>query len=104
MSHDKYYARRIEIILRDSEIGKGNLEILKKYYSHGKIQQITIGSQSARLGFLRLLAIFVKKDFKDVTKEDIEKYFSSKGELGSKTWSSMGATIKSFFRWLYNLD
>lgn len=104
MVSDKRYARYIEKILADSRISEANLEILKKYDSQGILQQVTTGTRSQRLNTLRPLALFVNKNFKDMTKEDIENFFSSLGILQNKTWSTKGAFIKSFFKWLYKSD
>ncbi len=104
MVSDKEYGRYIKTMLSDSRISQANLEVLKKYDSQGIIQQVTIGTRSVRLNTLRQLALFVNKNFKAMKKNDIENYFSSLGELQSKTWSSKGAFIKSFFKWLYNSD
>ena len=104
MVSDKRYARYIEKILADSRISKDNLEILKKYDSQGILQQVTTGTRQQRLITLKQLALFAKKDFKALTKEDIENFFSSLGILQNKTWSTKGAFIKSFFKWLYKSD
>ena len=104
MVSDKRYARYIEKILADSRISEANLEILKKYDSQGILQQVTTGTRQQRLITLRQLALFTKKDFKALTKEDIENFFSSLGILQNKTWSTKGAFIKSFFKWLYKSD
>ncbi len=104
MTSDKEYARYIEKILMDSRINQDNLEILKGYDSQGILQQVTTGTRQQRLITLRQLALFVKKNFKDMDKEDIEKFFSSLGNLQNKTWSTKGAFIKSFFKWLYKSD
>ncbi len=53
---------------------------------------------------LKQLALFIDKDFKVMTKEDIDNFFVSLGELQPKTWSTKGAFLKSFFKWLYNSD
>ena len=105
MSSEQEYKRYIERILSDSRISKANLEILKKYDSHGILQQVTIGTRQQRLITLHQLALFVlAKDFKKMKKEDIEGFFSSFGKLASKTWSTKGAFIKSFFKWLCKSD
>ena len=104
MSSEQEYKQYIERILSDSRLSNDNREILKKYDSHGKFQQVTIGTRSQRLNTLRPLALFVNKNFKDMSKEDIENFFSSFRKLASKTWSTKGAFIKSFFKWLYESD
>jgi integrase/recombinase XerD len=104
MATEIEYTRYIKKILTDSRISKANLEILKNYDSNGTFQQVTVGTKEQRLIILRQLALFVNKDFKDMDKEDIEKFFSSLGEIASKTWSTKGAFIKSFFKWLYKSD
>lgn len=104
MSSEKEYKRYIEKILADSRISKTNREILKKYDSHGKFQQVTAGTRAVRLNIIRRLAIFNDKNFKDMTKEDIENFYSSLGDLQPKTWSTNGAYIKYFFKWLSNTD
>jgi len=104
VSQEEYNKRNIEKILANPGINKANREILKKYDTHAKFQRLTIGTRSQRLITLQQLALFVKKDFKAMTKKDIEDYFSSLGELQPKTWSTKGAFIKSFFKWLHNSD
>lgn len=104
MVSQKGYARQIENALTDSRISKANLAILKRYDSHGKFQQLTLGTRSQRLVTLRQLALFVNKNFKNMSREDIENFFSSLGELQPKTWSTKGAFIKSFFKWLHDSD
>ncbi len=104
MSDGREYKRSIEKILADSRINKANREILKKYDTQGVFQQITIGTRSQRLITLHQLALFVKRDFKKITKEDIENYFSSLGDIKPKTWTVKGSFVKAFFRWLYNSD
>ena len=103
-SQDEAYKRGIKKILVDSRINQANLEILKNYDTYGKLQQLTLGTRKSRLMTLRQLALFMNKDFKDMTKGDIEKFFTSLGEMQPKTWSTKGAFIKSFFKWLYNSD
>ena len=104
MVSQKGYARQIENALTDSRISKANLAILKRYDSHGKFQQLTLGTRSQRLVTIRQLALFVNKNFKNMSREDIENFFSSLGELQPKTWSTKGAFIKSFFKWLHDSD
>lgn len=104
MSKDQGYKRAIEKVLADSRINKPNLEILKKYDTQGVFQQITIGTRSQRLVSLHQLALFVKKDFKNMKKEDIENYFLSLGDIQPKTWTVKGSFVKAFFKWLYNSD
>jgi len=104
MVSQEEYTRQIDKILGDHGISKANLQILKKYDSHGKFQQLTHGTRSSRLSTLRQLALFVKKNFNDMTKEDLENYFSSLGELSTSTLTVKGAFIKSFFKWLDDSD
>ena len=104
MSSKEGYKRNIDTILADSRISKANREVLKKYDTYGNLQQLTLGTRSQRLGTLRQVALFINKDFKAMTKEDMENFFVSLGELQPKTWSTKGAFIKSFFKWLYNSD
>ena len=103
-NHEEYQRRGIEKTLTDIRITKTNLQILKKYDNHGKFQQLTLGTRNARLTTLRQLALFVKKNFKNMTKEDIEKYFISLGELSSSSLTGKGAYIKSFYKWLCDSD
>ncbi|MDD5614900.1 MAG: tyrosine-type recombinase/integrase [Candidatus Methanoperedens sp.] len=106
MTSEKEYSKTIEKTLSDSRISKSNLEILKYYDSQGKLQQqITLGTRVVRLNIIRQLALFLgSKNFKDVTKEDIEAFILSRGEWQPKTWSTNGAYIKFFFKWLNNSD
>ena len=104
VSQEEYQRRGIEKTLADSRISKANLQILKKYDNHGKFQQLTPGTRNARLSTLRQLALSVKKNFKNMTKEDIENYFISLGELSSSTLTVKGAFIKSFYKWLCDSD
>ena len=104
MASQEEYQRGIEKILADTRITKTNLQVLKKYDNHGKFQQLTSGTRLARLSTLRQLALSVKKNFKNMTKEDIEKYFISLGELSSASLTGKGAYIKSFYKWLCNSD
>lgn len=104
VSQDENYKKQIAKILSDSRICNANRMTLTKYDTHGKFQQLTFGTRSQRLGTLRQLALSVRKDFKNMNKEDIENYFSSLGELQPKTWSTKGAFVKSFFKWLFDLD
>ena len=103
-NQDEAYKKRIKNILVDSRINQANLDILKNYDTYGQLQQLTSGTRAARLTIIRKLALFVNKDFKDMTKGDMENFVSSLGELQPKTWSTYGAFIKSFFKWLYNSD
>ena len=98
------YKRKIERILADSRISQANREILKNYDTYGKLQQLTLGTRKARLNNLQQLALFINKDFKAMTKADIENYFSSIVDLSPKTLTVKGAFIKSFFKWLFNSD
>lgn len=69
MVSQKGYARQIENALTDSRISKANLAILKRYDSHGKFQQLTLGTRSQRLVTIRQLALFVNKNFKKMSRE-----------------------------------
>jgi integrase/recombinase XerD len=104
MVSQEEYTRLIEKALTDSRISKANLQILKKYDNHGKLQQLTPGTRNARLTTLRQLALFVKKNFNNMTKEDLENYVISLGDLKSTTFTVKGAFIKSFFKWLCDSD
>ncbi|MCK5581362.1 MAG: tyrosine-type recombinase/integrase [Candidatus Omnitrophica bacterium] len=104
MPKPEQYTRNIEKILAEPKINKTNLEVLKKYDTRGKLQQLTLGTRSGRLMTIKQVALFIPKDFKTMTKEDIEDFFSSLGELQPKTWSTKGAFIKSFFKWLHESD
>ena len=104
MASEEEYQRWIENILADTRITKTNLQVLKKYDNHGKLQQLTSGTRLARLSTLRQLALSVKKNFKNMTKKDIEKYFISLGELSSSSLTGKGAFIKSFYKWLCDSD
>ncbi len=101
---DKAYGRYIEKILTDPRISQVNLDILKKYDSDGKLQQLSTGTRFVRLRIMKQLALFVTKDFKDMKKEDIEGFFSSLGDIQPKTWSTNGAYVKYFFKWFNNSD
>ena len=83
MSNEQGYKRAIEKVLGDSRINKANLEILKKYDTQGILQQVTIGTRVVRLNIIRQLAVFLNKNFKDMTKEDIEIFYSTLGELAA---------------------
>lgn len=104
MVTEKDYMRNIEKMLTDSRISRANREILKKYNDQGQFQQVSMGTRAVRLNVIHQLALFVEKNFKDLTKEDIENFVSSRGEWQPKTWSTNGAYIKFFFKWLYNSD
>lgn len=104
MVNQEGYKRTIGRILEDSRISQANLDVLKNYDTYGNLQQLTLGTRQGRLITLRQLALFINKDFNDMTKKDIENFVSSLGELQPKTWSTKGAFIKSFFKWIYNSD
>lgn len=100
----KDYTKQIEKMLADPRINKANREVLKKYNDQGQFQQVTMGTRRVRLNIIYQLVLFVNKKFKDMKKEDIENFVSSRGEWQPKTWSTAGAYIKFFFKWLYNTD
>lgn len=104
MDKEKGYVKQIKNMLADSRINKANLEILKKYNDQGQLQQVTMGTRCVRLNIIHQLALFITKKFKDMTKEDIENFVSSRGERQPKTWSTQGAYIKFFFKWLSGSD
>ena len=100
MPKPEIYTRIIERILSEPKISNANLGVLKKYDTQGKLQQLTLGTRAGRLMTIKQVALFIPKDFKTMTKEDIEDFFSSLGELQPKTWSTKGAFIKSFFSFI----
>jgi len=104
MVNEKEYLKYIEKILADTRITKVNLDVLKKYDTQGQLQQVTEGTRRSRIITLQQLALFVNKDFKKMNKEDIERYFSSLKDLKQSTWTTKGAFVKAFFKWLSGTD
>lgn len=102
--NEKDYLKQIEKFLADTRISKPNLDVLKKYDIQGQLQQVTIGTRAMRLVTLWQLALFVARDFKKMKKEDIENYFSSLKDLKQSTWTTKGAFVKAFFKWLFETD
>ncbi len=57
-----------------------------------------------RIVHLKTFCYFVKKDFKEITRSDIEKFVDEKQKLKPSSFNVIKSHIKLFFKWFYSVD
>lgn len=81
---------------------KNQGEAILEYVKDGKLSHKT---SEVRISFLKGFAYSVKKDFKDVTSEDIRKFLREKEKRGMRQISlnNLKSDLRVFFKWLYGM-
>jgi len=89
-------------IKRKTLLQKGQLSAIKKYDLHLKRTRRSDETRKNRILLLIQIAIFNKKNFDKVTKEDIGKFVDSlqKRKLKNSTQNHYVTILKHFFKWL----
>lgn len=87
------------------DLSDNNKEILKRYLNHMISHDYSDISISNHIVFLRLFCYAVKKEFGEITKEDIEMFVSMKKE--AHTPNSLNVykqRTREFFKWFYDVE
>jgi len=95
--------RIIENILDYEELLENQREDLKRFNRYLEANSKLTNTRRNYLTPLKFLAIFIKKPFKEATRSDIEDYIVSLKGHKKSTISLQQATIKQFYRWLYDM-
>ncbi|MDE1764933.1 MAG: tyrosine-type recombinase/integrase [Thaumarchaeota archaeon] len=92
--------------LIEKELSPYNIELIKKYDSELVKQSLAKATRLKHLQILLNLSRFIKKDWNEITKDDIDKlvmrvvqlYGSDSGQETNTTWDHK-KILKIFFRW-----
>lgn len=103
-SFKKFLARKKVIDGKQEGLTKSQIEVLLRYVKNNLDEEIAPNTIKSKLSWLKNFAYYVKKDFEEITKEDIKEYINSKRELKPNTFNSMKSKIKIFFKWLYKVE
>lgn len=96
--------KQIQRLLSTPELLPENRELLKKWDRECEKNESAAGSTRAgQLYKLVPLAVYVKKHFKEMDREDIEEFIYSL-EIQTSTLDQYKIFIKKFFKWLYKSE
>lgn len=76
-----------------------NTELIERYASSCRRRNLSAGSISAWTSRLRQLSASVRKSFFDLTRQDVERFLDSRGDLASETCRFWLTCLNSFYRW-----
>jgi site-specific recombinase XerC/ribosomal protein L40E len=113
------YEHRLELVLtgphgikESKDILKANKKVLLEYHTFLKTRRLSLPRQEKLMKALKRLAeLLGSKQFKDVTREDMEKLIgnmkpkrkgSSRKELADSTLRDFQIIVRQFYSWLYH--
>lgn len=87
------------------ELPRAQREVLEKYCQKKIVEdKVSINSAATYVGRLAKFAVFVKKPFDKMTKDDVIKFFSHIKDFRPRTINSYTIIVRNFFQWFYKMD
>ncbi|MFH1209353.1 MAG: tyrosine-type recombinase/integrase [archaeon] len=104
---EKYFrtGRKFKIDLTN-ELSKEQRNVLEKFFEEKTInKEINLPTLKNKLYFLRKLGIYLKKDWKKVTEDDLKDFLKKSESEGAKEEQLLiyKSFIRQFFQWLYEM-
>lgn len=102
---EEVHNRRVQSILTNKELTSGQRKVMEEYYKWLISFFTSIDTRRGYLQCVKTLALRAKKEFKELTKEDMQNYFidsEKKYNLDERTIWDNKRSLRTFFRWLYN--
>lgn len=103
-SFKKFILIKREINGKQEELTKSQKEVLLDYAKDSLNEGFSPNTIKGRLNLIKSFAYYVKKDFKEITKEEIKGYRDLKRDLKPGTLNNILTVIKLFFKWLYKVE
>ncbi|MFH1311490.1 MAG: site-specific integrase [Nanoarchaeota archaeon] len=100
----KFILRKREIKGKQEELTKSQKEVLLDYTKDGLNEGFSPNTIKSRLNIIKSFAYHIKKDFKEITKEDIKEYRDLKRDLKLGALNNILSVFKVFFKWLYKVE
>jgi site-specific recombinase XerD len=94
---------RLNKAISKKQINNEIAKVLSEFDRYNKVKGLTEISRLNQIQQLIKFSSKVKKDFKDLTKKDIEIYFAEKN-YSSYSNQIIMVVIKKFMKWLYGED
>jgi len=89
-------------VLNNKELSEETLGVLKKLKAYVEANGLAENTLSIKLENLEKFSLFIKKDYKEVTKEDITNYLSwVNNNHSGGTPTLIAINLKCFFKWFY---
>jgi integrase/ribosomal protein L40E len=104
--YDRVIEREQEKIKDSSKVNEKNKKYILKFIDHCIAENLSKARQRFYLLYLRLIAEKMKKNFKKVTKNDVEKFIIAinKSDQSESTKQAYRVTFKKFWKWLYKTE
>ena len=91
----------VDEVLKNKQLSEKNIEALSLFDTYNKAKGNKESTRYNQTCVLARFALRVNKDFKQMTRKDIETYLAEQN-LGKYTLMIEKTTIRRFFKWLYN--
>ncbi|MFH1056803.1 MAG: tyrosine-type recombinase/integrase [Candidatus Micrarchaeota archaeon] len=95
-----FRTKNLARVLADKRLSRSNRERLLEFNREKEIEGLSLGSRYNYLYNLKSLAVSVRKNFGEMTEEDLKKYLAKKSYLKSPEFK---ICIRRFFQWAYGL-
>jgi integrase len=80
-----------------------NQQVIHDFIAEGRINGLSPATLHSKKTMLTIFAHRVNKNLKDITKEDVQRFFNNT-TLSVRSQELMKIQLKNFTRWLYNLE
>jgi site-specific recombinase XerD len=100
---EKRYDNWLNSLLEKRQLTKKQRETLRNFNDFQKVRGIATPSRVTYVYEVLRFAEFIKKEFNEVTKEDLVRYFSSFDNLSKPTKFKSRTAIKIFYKWFYGM-
>lgn len=101
-NREKQLAKRLLKLSRDTCVSEANKRAIHEYLQYRELQGDTCATRYLRVWQLRELSVHFGKDFKEVTKEDVQELvLKFKERYSPKTVCDWNVILRAFFAWLH---